>query len=75
MSEEKAKTMSDKPEAIEETELDAVNGGGLLDTESGTFGFEPITLERGVKAPYIGETEKGVWKAPAGLDASVKRRS
>ena len=80
MSEEKGQAMSKKPEAIDDAELDRINGGGLLDAKSGTFGFEPITLERGAHTPewrnlndsdpgrYIGETEKNVWKAPAGTE-------
>ncbi|MEL7467050.1 MAG: hypothetical protein AAFN27_01265 [Pseudomonadota bacterium] len=45
-------------EALDDDALDRTCGGGLLDTEAGTFG---------AKSRYIGETEKGVWKAPAGL--------
>ena len=80
MSEPKEDAMTGKPEAIKDAELDAAIGGGLSGTESGAFGFEPITLERGVHSPewrnprkgdaggYIGETEKNVWKAPAGTE-------
>ena len=45
-------------EALDDDALDRTCGGGLLDTEAGTFG---------AKSRYIGETEKGIWKAPAGL--------
>lgn len=48
------------PTPLGERELENVAGGGLLDTEAGTFGFEPITLERGAKALFIGETEKNI---------------
>ncbi len=87
MSETKGEAMRCIPEAIDDTALDAATGGRLMDTESSTFGFEPITLERGARAPewrkprkgdaggFIGETEKNVWKAPAGLEASVKSRT
>lgn len=47
------------PREIDETALEDVNGGGLLDAEPGTFGTAPR---------YIGETEKSVWKAPAGQE-------
>lgn len=67
VSEFKHKKLPDKPEVIADTALEMVDGGGLLDTSAGTFGFEPITLERGAKVRYIGETEKNVWKAPAGV--------
>lgn len=58
--------MSDrkKSEALEDEDLERARGGGLL---ADPFGYEPITLERGAKAGYIGETEKNVWKAPAGF--------
>ncbi|MEM1299362.1 MAG: hypothetical protein AAGH68_08770 [Pseudomonadota bacterium] len=73
-----------KPETLSDSDLEETQGGGLLDSEAGTFGFEPITLERGVRRPatapewtnpndgdpgYIGETEKNVWKTPAGIGA------
>ena len=77
-----------KTEALDDEALDQVQGGGLMDSEAGTFGFEAITLERGVRGAggrvpgqtrewtdhnpsdpgYVGETEKNVWKAPAGTE-------
>lgn len=82
--------MTDKDkeaETLTDAALDEVQGGGLLDAEPGTFGFEAVTLERGIRRAggrlpghtpewtdhndadpgYIGETEKNVWKAPAGV--------
>ena len=60
-------TETDKPKPLDDAQMDQVEGGGLMDTNAGTFGFEPVTMERGAQAPYIGETEKNVWKAPAGV--------
>ena len=56
-------TEDKKPEALEDQELpddalDDVQGGGLLDAEPGTFGAK-------------GRTREGVWKAPAGVDATI----
>lgn len=39
-----------KPETLNDDTLDGIEGAGLMGTEAGTFGFEPITLERGVRA-------------------------
>ena len=76
-----------KTEALADDALDDVHGGGLMDAEPGTFGFEAVTLERGLGPAhtpewtdhnpsdpgYVGETEKNVWKAPAGQEALRKR--
>ncbi|MBY8977234.1 hypothetical protein KHP62_15555 [Rhodobacteraceae bacterium NNCM2] len=52
-----------KPQEISDPSLDVVTGGGLSapspQTKIGQGGV-PSTQ-------YIGETEKNVWKAPAGL--------
>ena len=63
----------ERPEPMDDADLDTVSGAGLLDSEPGTFGakpagFEPVTLERGA----VGETEKSVWKAPAGVTHSTE---
>jgi hypothetical protein len=80
MSDPRKPEKREAAETVDDADLDTMQGGGLFDTKSGTFGFEPITLERGTHTPewrnlsdsdpgrYIGETEKNVWKAPAGTE-------
>ena len=60
-------TETDKPKPLDDAQMDQVEGGGMTGSDPGTSGYEPVTLERGARAPYIGETEKNVWKAPAGV--------
>ena len=57
-------TKQEKARELRDQDLDQVTGGGLMDSEAGTFGFEPITLERGVRQ----QPRSGVWKAPAGIE-------
>ncbi len=54
----------EKPEALEDDALDQAKGGGLLPDP---FGVVQGTPGRGTATPYIGETEKNIAKAPAGV--------
>lgn len=56
-----------KPTPLDDQDVADVQGGGRLDSAAGTLGYEAITLERGVKAPYIGETEKNARKRRGGV--------
>ena len=47
------------PDALSDTDLDGIQGGGLLDAEPGGFGA------RHTDGP------RGVWKAPAGTEADM----
>lgn len=47
--------------ALNDADLDAASGGGLLDAEAGAFG---------ANGRRNAGTEKGVWKAPAGLEVT-----
>lgn len=56
---------------LDEHDLDQIVGGGVMETPVGGWGkgvVDPgIADPRKVaRARYIGETEKTVWKAPAG---------
>ena len=66
------------PKPLSTDDLDTVQAGGLLDTEAGGFGAKAKRRSRPAHTPewtnlndsdpgYVGETEKNVWKAPAGL--------
>ncbi|MEM0989955.1 MAG: hypothetical protein AAGK00_13840 [Pseudomonadota bacterium] len=53
------------PKPVPEGALEDIQGGGLLDSQAGTFGNTPKPAKGGVTAPYIGETEKNLAKLRA----------
>lgn len=55
-----------EPRKVPEDDLDVVQGGGRVPAHT------PEWTNRAEGDPgYIGETEKNVWKAPAGTEASL----
>ena len=57
----------EKPEKLNDSDLDGAEGGGVFGTPSGGWGSR--WSDHNPSDPgYIGETEKNVWKAPAGTE-------
>ncbi len=59
---------SKTPEALDDTTLDDISGGPTEEL-FGAYNFS-VSDSTG----YVGETEKNVWKAPAGLKAGIRTR-
>lgn len=57
-----------KPETLDDATLDDISGGPTEEL------FGAYNLKLSNTTGYIGETEKNVWKAPAGLEANVRTR-
>ena len=58
-------TRKTKPETVVDDALDDAQGGGVFETPAGGWGGR--WSDHDASDPgYIGETEKNVWKAPAG---------
>ena len=57
----------EKAKPLADTELDKAQGGGVFGTPSGGWG-DRWSDHNPSDPGYIGETEKNVWKAPAGTE-------
>lgn len=62
-------TDQDKPNPLRDGELDDMSGGGNPGVTEELYGAYNVIVpgKTGQLTRYIGETEKNVWKAPAGV--------